>query len=63
VTGNRKTIKKTEFLQILKYGPWKTTSRTDMDHFAKLVLAICLRATAEQEQRAAPHPEPAPTAA
>lgn len=44
----KKGIKKTEFLQIHKYGPWNIKKRPDMDEFAKLVLAIALRASAEQ---------------
>ena len=44
----KKGIKKTEFLQVQKYGPWNIRKRSDMDEFAKLVLAVSLRASAEQ---------------
>ena len=48
MTGIKKDIKKTEFLQLQRYGPWNIKHRFDMEEFAKLALAVALRASAEQ---------------
>ncbi|KAJ5115122.1 hypothetical protein NUU61_000881 [Penicillium alfredii] len=44
----RGMIKKTEFLRIQRYGPWRIKHWKEVEKFAKLVLAIALRASAEQ---------------
>jgi hypothetical protein len=46
--GTKKGIKKEEFLHIHRYGPWHLKEKEDVENFAKLVLAISLRASAEQ---------------
>lgn len=46
--GTKKGIKKEEFLCIRRYGPWHLKKKEDVEIFAKLVLAISLRASAEQ---------------
>ncbi|KAJ5814758.1 hypothetical protein N7474_006535 [Penicillium riverlandense] len=51
ILGNKKKAKKEDFLEVFRYGPWDTRVRKEVDHFAKVLLALAIRATAEEEER------------
>lgn len=40
-------VKKEELVRIEQYGPYQTHEKQDMEYFAKLVLALALRASEE----------------
>ncbi|KAJ9302659.1 hypothetical protein DTO271G3_33 [Paecilomyces variotii] len=47
LVGTKDNLKKSEFLNVHRYGPWMIDERDDMDEFAKIALALALRASAE----------------
>ena len=46
----KKTIQKEEFLKIHYYGPWHINKKMDVQQFSKMLLALALRAVAEEDE-------------
>jgi hypothetical protein len=44
---DRKSLRENEFLKIYQYGRWLIDDREDVEGFARLVLAVALRASDE----------------
>lgn len=38
------------FLRMTEYGPWKINSRSNMHHFAQVIMALCLQVTDDINQ-------------
>ncbi|KAJ5581616.1 hypothetical protein N7535_000236 [Penicillium sp. DV-2018c] len=47
----KRTVRQDEFVEIRRYGPYLIAKKEDVGYFAKLALAVALRASEEEDER------------
>lgn len=49
--SGKRFVRQDEFVEIHRYGPYLITEKEDVRYFAKLALAVALRASEEEDER------------